>query len=104
MFGRMQVIQMFRMSNLETEDEAVAKLLELADYPKIFRCFQFTSALVVFLPHADSTDSGTSYLYDRKQCVWLWMDFNDQNYGGYSRSEFDLLINQCHFFRLASSL
>ena len=103
MFGPMQVTKLFELSKLETVDEAVAKLLEFAEYPKIFRWFQFPSALVVFIAHADSLDSGAVYVYDRKQCVWLWVDFNDQNYGGYSPSEFDVLINQCHFFRLAAS-
>ena len=103
MFGQMQVTRMFQLGKLETVDEAVAKLLEFAEYPKIFRWFQFPTALVVFLAHADSLDSGAVYVYDRKQCVWLWVDFNDQNYGGYSPSEFDVLINQCHFFRLVAS-
>ena len=91
------------MSKLETVDEAVAKLLEFAEYPKIFRWFQFPTTLVVFLAHADSPDSGAVYVYDQKKCVWLWVDFNDQNYGWYSPSEFDVLINQCHFFRLVAS-
>ena len=103
MFGPMQVTRLFEMSKLETVDEAVAKLLEFAEYPQIFRWFQFPTALVVFVAHADSLDSGAVYVYDRKQCVWLWVDFNDQNYGGYSPSEFDVLINQCHFFRIAAS-
>jgi len=103
MFGQMQVTQMIQLSKLETVDEAVAKLLEFAEYPKILRWFQFPTALVVFVAHADSPDSGAVYVYDRKECVWLWVDFNDQNYGGYSPLEFDVLINQCNFFRLASS-
>jgi len=103
MFGKMQVKQILGLSKLETVDEAVGKLLEFAEYPKIFRWFQFPTALVVFVAHADSPDSGAVYVYDRKKGVWLWVDFNDQNYGGYSPSEFDVLINQCHFFRLAAS-
>ena len=102
-FGKMRVTKVFGMSKLETTDEAVARLLEFAEYPQIFRWFQFPTALVVLVAHADSPDSGAVYVYDRKQCVWLWVDFNDQNYGGYSPSEFDVLINQCHFFRLAAS-
>ncbi len=94
---------MFEMRRLDTVDEAVAKLLEIAEYPKIFRCFQFSTALVVFFAHADSPDTGAVYVYDRKKGVWLWVGFNDQNYGGYSPSEFDFLIDQCHFFRLATS-
>jgi hypothetical protein len=34
MFGQMQVTRMFQMCKLETVDEAVAKLLEFAEYPK----------------------------------------------------------------------
>ena len=51
----------------------------------------------------DSIDSGAVYVYDRKRCVWLWVDFEDQNYGGYSPSEFDVLVNQCHFLRIVES-
>ena len=68
MFGPMQVTKLFELSKLETVDEAVAKLLEFAEYPKIFRWFQFPTALVVFVAHADSPDSGAVYVYDRKQC------------------------------------
>ena len=103
MFGPMQVTKLFEMSKLETVDEAVAKLLEFTEYPRILRWFQFPAAVVVFVAHTDSLDSGAVYVYDRKKGVWLWVDFRDQNYGGYSPSEFDLLINQCRFFRLASS-
>jgi hypothetical protein len=41
---------------------------------------------------------------DRFALRWLWVNFNHQNYGGYSSSEFDVMINQCHFFRLVASL
>ena len=103
MFGQMQVTQMLPLSKLETLDEAVAKLLEFAEYPKLLRWIQFQTALVVFLAHDDSLDSGAVYVYDRKRCMWLWVDFDDQNYGGYSPSEFDALISQCHFLRLVAS-
>ena len=103
MFGRMQVSVLFGLSKLQTLDSAVAKLLEFAEYPKVLRWFQFPMALVVFVVHTETPDSGAVYVYDRKQCVWLWVDFNDQNYGGYSPEEFDTLINRCHFLRLAAS-
>jgi hypothetical protein len=102
-FGQLQVSQIFTLSKRETLDEAVAKLLQFADYPKILRWFQFPAALVVFLAHGDALDSGAIYVYDRKQCAWLCVDFNDRNYGGYSPSEFDVLINQCHFLRLVEA-
>jgi len=96
-------MQMLPLSKLETLDEAVAKLLEFAEYPKLLRWIQFPTTLIVFLAHEDSIDSGAVYVYDRKRCVWLWVDFDDQNYGGYSPSEFDVLVNQCHFLRLVAS-
>ena len=101
MFGQVLVTRVQHLTREETLDEAVAKLLEFAEYPQIFRWFQFPTALVVFVAHADAPDSGAVYVYDRKRCVWLWVDFNDRNYGGYSPSEFDVLIEQCHFFKLA---
>jgi hypothetical protein len=103
MFGQMQVIRMFQLSKLETVEEAVAKLLEFAEYPKIFRWFQFPTALLVLLALDDAPDCGAIYVYDRKRSTWLWVDFDDRNYGGYSPSEFDLLLNQCHFFGLVES-
>jgi hypothetical protein len=103
MFGELNARKVLLLTPKETLDQAAAKLLEFAEYPQILRWFQFPTALVVFVAHPDSPDSGAVYVYDRKQCVWLWVDFNDQNYGGYSPSEFDVLINQCHFFRLAAS-
>ncbi len=103
MFGEVQSSQILALSKKEKLDEAVAKLLEFADYPKILHWIQFPTAAVVFLAHDDAPNSGAIYVYNRKRCVWLWVDFNDQNYGAYSLSEFDVLINQCHFFRLAES-
>jgi len=101
MFGELKVNKILSLTTMETPDQAAAKLLEFAEYPKIFRWYQFPTALVILVAHADCLDCGTVYVYDRKKCVWLWVDFNDQNYGGYSPSEFDVLVEQCHFFKLA---
>jgi hypothetical protein len=100
MFGQMRVNALFQLGTQQTVDEAVAKLLQFADYPNIVRWFQFPTALVVFLVHDDAPDCGAVYVYDRKRCTWLWVDFEDRNYGGYSPSQFDVLISQCHFFGL----
>ena len=103
MFGELKVNKILSLTKTETPDQAAAKLLEFAEYPQIFRWYQFPTALVILVAHADCLDCGAVYVYDRKKCVWLWVDFNDQNYGGYSPSEFDVLIEQCHFFKLAES-
>ena len=103
MFGELRVNKILSLTTMETPNQAAAKLLEFAEYPQIFRWYQFPTALVILVAHADCLDCGAVYVYDRKKCVWLWVDFNDQNYGGYSPSEFDDLIEQCHFFKLAKS-
>jgi hypothetical protein len=103
MFGELKVNKILSLTTMETPDQAAAKLLEFAEYPQIFRWYQFPTALVILVAHADCLDCGAVYVYDRKKCVWLWVDFNDQNYGGYSPSEFDVLIEQCHFLKLAES-
>jgi hypothetical protein len=103
MFGQIQVTTIMQLSKLHTLDEAVVKLLQFAEYPKIVRWFQFPTALVVLLAPDEAPDCGTIYVYDRKRCVWLCVDFDDRNYGGYSPSQFDVLIGQCHFFGLVES-
>ena len=103
MFGQLQVTKVQHLTREQSLDQAVGKLLEFADNPKVLRWFQFPTALVVFLAHDDAPDCGAIYVYDRKRCTWVWVDFDDHNYGGYSPSQFDVLINQCHFFGLVES-
>ena len=102
-FGELKVTKILCLTKMESPDQAAARLLEFADYPQILRWFQFPTALVIFVSHSDCPDCGAVYVYDRKHCAWFWIDFDDQNYGGYSPSEFDLLIEKCHFFQLAES-
>lgn len=103
MFGELEARPIIELSRRATLDLAAAKLLEFAECPKVHRWIQFPSAVIVLLAHPDALDCGAIYVYDRKRCVWLWVDFNDRNYGGYSPEEFDILINQCHFLRLVES-
>jgi hypothetical protein len=103
MFGELQVTLVLQLSKLQTLDEAVAKLLKFADYPNVVRWFQFPTAVVVLLAHGDEPDCGAIYVFDRKRSAWFWVDFDDSNYGGYSASQFDVLIDQCHFFGLVES-
>lgn len=103
MFGEIDARPILGPNKGETLDEVTARLLEFAEFPKILKWIQFPTAVIVLLAHPDALDCGAIYVYDRKRCVWLWVDFNDRNYGGYSPAEFDVLINQCHFLRLVES-
>ena len=103
MFGDLNVQKIQDLSRDYTLTQATASLLEFAEFPRIHRWIQFPTSVVVLLAHPDALDCGAIYVYDRKRSVWLWVDFNDRNYGGYSPAEFDVLINQCHFLRLVES-
>lgn len=103
MFGAMNVIPVLDLRSAPDEvansaDRAVARLLEVTDHPKLERWIQFPKALLVFLVVAGDPDSGAFYVYDRKAKVWYWIDFNDDQFGGYAVADFDRLIRECHLF------
>jgi hypothetical protein len=39
-------------------------------------------------------ESGAFYVFDRRTSTWFWIDFDDQQYGGYSVCDFDLLVHE----------
>jgi hypothetical protein len=45
-------------------------------------------------------NSGAFFVLDRKTGTWFWVDFEDQEYGGYSASDFDLLVHEYDFLSL----
>src|SRR5207253_1017007 len=45
-------------------------------------------------------ESGAFYVLDRKSGTWFWIDFEDEQYGGYSVSDFDLLVRKYDFLSL----
>jgi hypothetical protein len=46
------------------------------------------------------SQSGAFYVLDRRSNTWLWLDFEDDHYGGYSTSDFDLLVDEYDFLSL----
>ena len=46
-------------------------------------------------------ESGAVYILDRKAGAWYSVDFDDKQYGGYSVSQLEELLKQCHFLDLA---
>ncbi len=105
MFGRMHVIPVLDLRNALTEvanytEGAVARLLEVTDHPKIEKWVQFPKALFVFLVMPGDPESGAFYVYDRRSKVWLWLDFDDDKFGGYAVADFDRLVRECRFLDL----
>ena len=103
MFGGMNAIPVLDLRSAPEEiansaDRAVARLLEVTDHPRIERWIQFPKAVLVFLVVAGDLESGAFYVYDRQAKVWYWIDFNDDQFGGYAVADFDRLVRECHFF------
>jgi hypothetical protein len=105
MFGRMNVTPVLDLRSASTEiakssKGAVARLLDITEHPKIERWVQFRKALFVFLVVPGDPKSGAFYIYDRHARLWFWVDFEDNEYGGYSASDFDRLVRECRFLDL----
>ncbi len=103
MFGRMDVRPILQLDAGKELEVAVAELLAVADYPEIARWVQFPRGLMLFLMVPGDSESGAVYVYDRCDGIWYLVDFQDQNYGGYSLAELDVLLGRCYFLRLVEN-
>ena len=102
MFGKMNVIPVVDLRNppdnaVRCSDGAVKRLLDVTEHPKIEKWVQFPKALFVFLIVPGDPESGAFYIYDRLARIWFWVDFDDEKFGGYTVSDFDRLVRECHF-------
>ena len=100
MFGRMvadPIVQLTPNPNLET---AVAALLQAAETPEVVRWIEFPSSVLLFLFVPEDQESGAVYVLDRAKGTWYWVCFEDQQYGGYSIEQFEILLRQCGLLSL----
>ena len=45
-------------------------------------------------------ESGAVYVFDRKAGIWYVVDFEDEQFGGYATTHFDVLLKDCKFLDL----
>jgi hypothetical protein len=105
MFGRVRAVAIIDLKQAPDEvggcaDGAVARLLDVTEQPRIEKWVQFPKAVFVFLVVPGDPESGAFYVYDRRDRVWYWVDFEDEKFGGYSVSDFDRLVRECRFLDL----
>jgi len=100
MFGEMRTESLLRFRASLSLDAAVSALLKLAESPEIAGWVQFPSALLVFLVVSKDPASGAFYVFNRRTRTWIWVDFKDQAYGGYTLADFRCLLRDCRFLRL----
>jgi hypothetical protein len=79
---------------------AVVALLEAAEHAQIVRWIEFPASVLLFLLVPGDPESGAVYVLDRKQGTWYAVDFEDEQYGGYSLAQLETLLGECSLLRL----
>ena len=102
MFGKMNVVPIVNLRHASEDaggsvDGAVGRLLDVTEHPTITKWIQLPKALLLFLMVPGDSESGAFYVYDRASRVWLWLDFDDEKFGGYTVGDFERLVRECHF-------
>lgn len=100
MFGNLIASSLVEVRKDEPLDSAVAKLLEATDGAEVARWVEFPRALLLFVVVSGDPESGAFYVLDRKIGMWHWVDFEDEEYGGYSETDFERLLKAGRFARL----
>jgi len=80
--------------------EASRALAERSE-AQIVRWVQFPAGALFFVLTQGDPRSGAFYIFDRRNGVFYSVDFNDQNWGGYSVAEYELLERTHRISRLA---
>jgi hypothetical protein len=100
MFGRMTVTPVVHVGADADLQVAITTLLRAADQPEIVRWIEFPRLVLLFLFVPGDSDSGAVYVQDRKKGTWYMVDFEDNQFGGYSVSQLDQLLRECRFLDL----
>ena len=99
MFGNMQIESVLEVSTKANVKVAVGQLLALTHRVRIARWIQFPAALFLFLVE-DDRNAGAFYLLDRKTATWYSIDFEDEQFGGYTIENCQQLVSDCKFLSL----
>lgn len=93
MFGHLKTQPILTVRPGSSVDEAIQGLITATDGAQPVRWLEFPSAILLCVTTTEP-NSGAFYVLDRKPGVWLWVDFEDDAYGGYSASDFDRLVHE----------
>jgi len=91
------ILQVGRDADLQA---SIAALSRAAEPAEIVRWIEFPNCLLLFLLVPGDPDSGAVYILERKTGTWYSVDFDDTQYGGYSVSQLEELLKDCHFLDL----
>ena len=100
MFGRMMVEPVVQLGPGVDLQIAVATLIKVAENVDIVRWIELPASVLLFLLVPGDPDSGAVYVLDRKKGTWYAVDFEDEQFGGYSVTDFESLLRDCKFLDL----
>ncbi|MGA3314860.1 MAG: hypothetical protein ABSC64_00320 [Candidatus Korobacteraceae bacterium] len=100
MFGRMMVEPVVQVDAGVDLQTAVATLIKVAENAEIVRWIELPATVLLFLLVPGDSDSGAVYVLDRKKGIWYVVDFEDEQFGGYSVSQLEMLLKDCNFLDL----
>jgi hypothetical protein len=101
MFGRTVIAPVLQLNPEPELNGAVTALVEMAETAEIVRWIEFPASVLLFLLVPGDPDSGAGYILDRKKGTWYAVDFEDDQFGGYSVSQLEQLLEECRFLDLA---
>jgi hypothetical protein len=100
MFGQMMVEPVVQLDSGVDLQTAVAELLKLAENVDIVRWIELPASVLLFLLVPGDPESGAVYVLDRRKGTWYAMDFEDEQFGGYSVRQLEMLLTDCNFLDL----
>ena len=100
MFGRMMVEPVVHVDPGVDLQTAVTALIKVAENVEIVRWIELPASVLLFLLVPGDPESGAAYVLDRKNGTWYAIDFEDEQFGGYSVSQLEKLLNDCKFLDL----
>ena len=104
MFGRLMIEPVVQVDPTIDLQTAVAKLTNVTENVEIVRWIEFPESVLLFLLVPGDPDSGAVYVLDRKNGIWYAIDFEDDQFGGYSVSQLETLLKDCNFLDLMERL
>ena len=95
------VVQVDPTIDLQTP---VATLINVTENVEIVRWIEFPASVLLFLLVPGDPDSGAVYVLDRKNGTWYAVNFEDEQFGGYSVNQLETLLKDCNFLDLIERL
>ena len=100
MFGRMMIEPVVQLDPGVDLPTAVATLTKVAENVEIVRWIELPASVLLFLLVPGDPDSGAVYVLDCKKGTWYAVDFEDEQFGGYSVGQLEMLLRECNFLDL----